>query len=133
MNITTNKQDFFIYYTMEDREWSEGVLKASLEDMGATCLSPENYKLGHLKVIELEEAILGLKERNIIISGIFTHHRNADSLSTDFYWQSSIFRAVKEDVKNICEELSLAIPCFHSCNSSALFRDNNFNEKHSSS
>lgn len=77
---------------------------------------------------ELKEAILGLLKRNIIISGIFTHHRNADCLATDFFWQSSVFRQVKEDVKSICEELSLAIPSFHSCNSSALFRHNSFNE-----
>lgn len=77
---------------------------------------------------ELQEAILGLKKRNITISGIFTHHRSADNLSTDFFWQSSIFRDIKENVKNLCEELSLAIPSFHSCNSSALFRHNNFNE-----
>jgi alanine racemase len=77
---------------------------------------------------ELKEAIIGLKERNIIISGLFTHHRSADNLSTDFFWQSSIFRDIKEDVKSICEELSLDIPSFHSCNSSALFRHNNFNE-----
>ena len=77
---------------------------------------------------DLKEAILGLSKRKIIISGIFTHHRNADNLSTDYFWQSSIFRDVKENVKNICEELSLDIPSFHSCNSAALFRDNNFSE-----
>jgi alanine racemase len=77
---------------------------------------------------ELKEAIKGLSKRKIIISGIFTHHRNADNLSTDFFWQSSVFRDIKEDVKNICEELSLDIPCFHSCNSAALFRHNNFSE-----
>ncbi len=77
---------------------------------------------------ELRSAILGLLKKNIKISGIFTHHRNADCLSTDFFWQSSIFRDVKANVKNICEELSLDIPCFHSCNSSALFRHNNFSE-----
>lgn len=77
---------------------------------------------------ELKEAILGLYKRNIKISGIFTHHRSADDLSTDFFWQSSIFRDVKANVKNLCEELSLDIPSFHSSNSSALFRHNNFNE-----
>jgi len=77
---------------------------------------------------EMKEAILGLSKRNIKISGVFTHHRSADNLSTDFFWQSSIFRDIKENVKNLCEELSLDIPNFHSCNSSALFRHNNFSE-----
>lgn len=107
----------------------------SLEDINNI---PNYYKV-HIKVDtgmhrngilpkELRKAIIGLSRRNIIISGIFTHHRNADSLSTDFFWQDSIFRDIKEDVKSICEELSLGIPCFHSCNSSALFRHNNFSE-----
>jgi alanine racemase len=107
----------------------------SLEDIN----NIPNYCKVHIKVDtgmhrngilpkELEKAILGLKKRNIIISGIFTHHRSADNLSTDFFWQSSIFRDVKEDVKKLCEKLSLDIPCFHSCNSSALFRHNNFTE-----
>lgn len=107
----------------------------SLEDMDNL---PDGIKV-HIKVDtgmhrngilpkEVKEAILGLSKRNIEISGIFTHHRNADKLSTDFFWQTSIFRDLKEDVKSICEELSLEIPSFHSCNSSALFRHNNFDE-----
>ncbi len=77
---------------------------------------------------ELEEAIIGLTKRSIKITGVFTHHRNADTLSTDFFWQNSVFRDLKEDVKTICEKLSLDIPSFHSCNSSALFRHTNFSE-----
>ena len=107
----------------------------SLEDMDNL---PDGIKV-HIKVDtgmhrngilpkEVKEAILGLSKRNIEISGIFTHHRNADKLSTDFFWQTSIFRDLKENVKSICEELSLEIPSFHSCNSSALFRHNNFDE-----
>ena len=56
---------------------------------------------------ELEEAILGLTKRSIKITGVFTHHRNADTLSTDFFWQNSVFRDLKEDVKTLCEKLSL--------------------------
>ena len=77
---------------------------------------------------ELKEAIIGLLKKKITISGLFTHHKSADNLSTHFYWQSSIFRALKEEVKNICEELSIEVPIFHSCNSSALFRHENFEE-----
>lgn len=77
---------------------------------------------------ELEEAYTGLLEKNIKITGVFTHHRNADTLSTDFFWQNENFKEVKRRVVNICEKLSLDIPCFHSCNSSALFRHSNFDE-----
>ena len=77
---------------------------------------------------QLEEAILGLKERNINITGVFTHHRCADELSTDFFWQNNVFTRVKIDVKRICEQLFIPLPVFHSCNSAALFRHANFDE-----
>ncbi len=99
---------------------------------------PENIKV-HIKVDtgmhrngvmpdELEEAFLGLSKKNIQITGVFTHHKAADELSTDFYWQKSVFTRVKEDVKRICEKLLLPLPAFHSCNSAALFRTSNFDE-----
>ena len=81
-----------------------------------------------IAINELEDAIKGLLEKNIQITGVFTHHKSADNLSTYFYWQTSIFRGVKEHVKKICEQLKIPLPLLHSCNSSALFRHNNFNE-----
>lgn len=77
---------------------------------------------------QLEEAILGLQKKKIILSGIFTHHRNADNLSSDFFWQKSVFSRVKADVKRICEQLDIPLPAFHSSNSAALFRHTNFDE-----
>ena len=77
---------------------------------------------------ELEEAFNGLLEKNIKITGIFTHHRSADELSTEFYWQNENFKTVIGQVKRLCEQFSLAIPSFHSCNSAALFRHANFTE-----
>jgi alanine racemase len=107
----------------------------SLEDMENLPL----YAKVHIKVDtgmhrngidknDLREAIIGLIEKKITISGVFTHHKSADNLSTYFYWQSSIFRYLQEEVKNICEELSITVPLFHSCNSAALFRHENFDE-----
>ena len=107
----------------------------SLDDIK---ILPENCNV-HIKVDtgmhrngilpnQLEEAILGLKERNINITGVFTHHRCADELSTDFFWQNNLFTRVKIDVKRICEQLLLPLPAFHSCNSAALFRHTNFDE-----
>ncbi len=107
----------------------------SLEDMDYL---PLNSKV-HIKVDtgmhrngihinQLEEAFLGLTKKNIQITGVFTHHRNADSLSTDFFWQKSNFEDVKNNVKKICEQLGLPIPAFHSCNSAALFRHSDFDE-----
>ncbi len=77
---------------------------------------------------ELKEAIHGICKQNLKFTGCFTHHRSADELSTDFYWQSHEFAIVKKEVKKLCEQLSLPLPAFHSCNSSALFRTKNFDE-----
>ena len=107
----------------------------SLEDI--KCL-PNNSNV-HIKVDtgmhrngvlpqEIQTAILGLREKNINITGVFTHYRSADELSTDFFWQREVFSRVKEDVKKICEKLFLPLPAFHSCNSAGLFRTSNFDE-----
>lgn len=107
----------------------------SLEDI--KCL-PNNSNV-HIKVDtgmhrngvlpqEVQTAILGLREKNINITGVFTHYRSADELSTDFFWQREVFSRVKEDVKKICEKLFLPLPAFHSCNSAGLFRTSNFDE-----
>ena len=107
----------------------------SLEDI--KCL-PNNSNV-HIKVDtgmhrngvlpqEIQTAILGLREKNINITGVFTHYRSADELSTDFFLQREVFSRVKEDVKKICEKLFLPLPAFHSCNSAGLFRTSNFDE-----
>lgn len=76
----------------------------------------------------LEETILRLIDKKITISGIFTHHKSADKLSTDFFVQKTNFREIKEETVKICEKLNLDLPLFHSSNSSALFRDRNFDD-----
>ncbi len=95
---------------------------------------PKNSKI-HLKVDsgmhrnglnynELETAYLRALEKKIIISGIFTHYKNADEIGSEFFWQKNNFKAIKKEIKKICEKLFLPIPIFHSYNSSATFRDN---------
>ena len=99
---------------------------------------PENVKV-HLKVDtgmhrngisknDLEQAIHGLYKRKLQLTGIFTHHRSADEMGTDFFWQNRQFSDIKKEVKKLCEQLFLPLPAFHSANSSALFRFKNFNE-----
>lgn len=78
---------------------------------------------------ELEKTILKLLEKNINITGIFTHHKSADNyLSDDFNKQNIVFSKVKNETKRICKKLSIDIPSFHSSNSSALFRHESINE-----
>lgn len=76
----------------------------------------------------LKEAIDGLYKQNLQLTGLFTHHRSADEVGTDFYWQNREFSQVKKEVKKLCEQLSLPIPAFHCANSSSLFRFKNFED-----
>ncbi len=103
----------------------------SLEEI--ECI-PKNYKI-HLKVDsgmhrngidinELETAFLRAIDNNLTVSGVFTHHRSADEIGSDFFWQNENFKVIKNEVKKICEKLFLPIPSFHSFNSSATFRSN---------
>ena len=77
---------------------------------------------------QLQEAIYGLFKKNITIKGVFTHHRSADKLSGEYYWQNQNFKLIKRDTKTICEQLKIPIPQFHSMNSAALFRCEKFDE-----
>lgn len=71
---------------------------------------------------ELEEAIYRICNADLNLSGVFTHHRSSDVLSSEFFWQQTNFNNIKNEVKTICEKLSLPLPHFHSLNSSGVFR-----------
>ena len=81
-----------------------------------------------ISIDDIEVAILGLLKQKANITGVFTHHKGADELSTNFFFQKELFSKAKAKVKEVCEKLFLPIPAFHSCNSSALFREKNFEE-----
>jgi len=110
----------------------------TINDLSDIDKLPKNTKV-HLKVDtgmhrnginekDIEVAILGICRRNLVLTGVYTHHRSADKLSSDFYWQGRNFARVKKTVFTLCEKLSLAIPKFHSANSSAAFRSNNYED-----
>ncbi len=81
-----------------------------------------------IKPNELEACIHGALKNGLIIKSLFMHHRSADIMSSEYFWQSYKFKTLKMNTKNICAKLALPKIAFHSCNSSALFRDNNFKE-----
>ncbi len=81
-----------------------------------------------IKPQELQACIDGVFKKGLIIKSLFMHHRNADILSSEYFWQKDQFKALKKKAKKICAKLNMPKIAFHSCNSSALFRNNNFNE-----
>ena len=73
---------------------------------------------------ELEEALVSIKERGLDLTGVMTHFRSADELSSELFWQQKRFEAVKERVKNA----GFVNIRFHSHNSAAILRTKSFDE-----
>lgn len=68
---------------------------------------------------ELQEAKELIQEQGLVLEAIFTHHRSADELSSEWFWQKENFKVIKAQEKGLR---------YHSCNSAALFRHSEFNE-----
>lgn len=77
---------------------------------------------------ELREAFLRIKQAGLILEGVFTHHRSADELTSEWFWQNDNFKRVKEEAKTLAEEFGFAPLRFHSANSASLFRCESFDE-----
>ncbi len=75
---------------------------------------------------ELKEAFLLIKKQKLDLKGVFTHYRSADELSGELFWQQKNFEDVKNESLRLCKEFGFEKPLFHSCNSAALFRLNEF-------
>lgn len=77
---------------------------------------------------ELREAFTLIKEQKLILKSIFTHHRSADELSSEWFWQNEKFAEIKKESKELMEEFGFRGVKFHSANSASLFRSDNFDE-----
>jgi len=65
------------------------------------------------------DAISLIETQGLVLEGIFTHYRSADTMSAEWFWQKKNFQGIKEKYPNLR---------LHSCNSAGLFRENNFDE-----
>jgi len=79
-------------------------------------------------VSELREAMIKIKGQGLQLEGIFTHHRSADELSGEWFWQNTIFKQVKEEARVLASELGFNKLRMHSANSASLFRYSEFKE-----
>ena len=77
---------------------------------------------------ELKDAFAKIQEQGLVLEAVFTHHRNADELSSEWFWQNENFKNVKAEANYLDEEFGFKELRFHSCNSAALFRHDDFNE-----
>jgi len=75
-------------------------------------------------MVELKEALSQIKKYDLVLEAVFTHHRSADELTSEWFWQNENFKKVKDEVLG----LGYKNLRFHSSNSASLFRFDNFSE-----
>ena len=78
---------------------------------------------------ELEIAVDQIIAAKLEFVGLFTHHRSADTLSSEFFWQKKNFELIKEYCKELCQKKKLPQPRLHSLNSAGTFRDEQIDEQ----
>ena len=77
-----------------------------------------------ITIDEVEEALRLIKEQKLELIGVMTHHRSADVLSSEYFWQKKQFEAVKESVK----KAGFTKVRTHSHNSASILRTKSFDE-----
>jgi alanine racemase len=73
---------------------------------------------------ELEDALKRIKAQGLKFEALFTHHRSADELSSEWFWQNENFAKAKEKIK----ELGFENIRFHSANSASTIRHSEIEE-----
>lgn len=81
-----------------------------------------------IEICELQDAFMKIKEAGLILEAVFTHHRSADELTSEWFWQNDNFKRVKENSKELAKEFGFGELRFHSSNSASLFRHADFEE-----
>jgi alanine racemase len=70
----------------------------------------------------LERAFGAIQKAGLRLEAVFTHHRSADTLSSEWFWQTKSFDRVKEEASKLAEMIGFSPLRFHSANSASLFR-----------
>ncbi len=71
----------------------------------------------------LEEAFQRIYNRKLRLTGLFSHHRSADCLSSEWFWQRHNFEALKKAAVTLQQHYGFEPLTFHLNNSAALFRE----------
>ena len=77
---------------------------------------------------QLEDAFKEIKKYNLELKAVFTHHRSADELSSEWFWQNENFKKIKKTSIQLAKKYSFKPLKFHSANSASLFRYETFKE-----
>lgn len=71
---------------------------------------------------QLQEALSLVRSAGLNLTGVYSHSRAADELSTEAFWQLKNFESVRAKTLELCRELSMPAPLFSFANSAMLFR-----------
>lgn len=109
-----------IRYTINDIDSIEKFPSGTLVELKVdTGMHRNGVRMG-----ELKEALVLIEKNKLVLEAVFTHHRSADELSSEWFWQNANFKLVKEELKS----LGYNHLRYHSANSASLFRTTDFGE-----
>jgi len=127
-------EDFFEYILVlnEIPNVASKKIRYTITDINNIAKFPKNTKV-ELKVdtgmhrnsiakTQLREAIKKIEKHELILEAVFTHHRSADELTSEWFWQNDNFKHIKKELSHL-KHLR-----FHSANSASLFRTVEFDE-----
>jgi alanine racemase len=77
---------------------------------------------------ELKSAFSQIQKQELKLEAVFTHHGCADEENGFYEIQKQNFVTVQSNAKELSKSFGFGELRYHSCNSAALFRDNDFNE-----
>jgi alanine racemase len=113
-----------IRYTINDIESISKFAKGSLVELKVDTGMHRNG----IAMDELEDAFLKIKKSKLLLEAVFTHHRSADELTSEWFWQNDNFKEVKRKAKLLASKHKFPLLRFHSANSASLFRTESFDE-----
>ncbi len=120
LNEIPTKVSKKIRYTINDLESISKFAKGSLVELKVDTGMHRNG----IAMNELQSALSKIQENELILEAVFTHHRSADELSSEWFWQNDNFAKVKKELIS----LGYNNLRFHSSNSASLFRTVSFSE-----
>ncbi|MCW8837094.1 MAG: alanine racemase [Thiovulaceae bacterium] len=129
-------EEFFEYVLVlaDIPQISSDKIRYTINDINKIDKFPKNTKVelkidtgmhrNGVSLDELPDALEAIKNKNLKLEAAFTHHRSADELTSEWFWQNENF----EKAKKILKDLGYENVRFHSSNSASTMRHSNIDE-----
>ena len=116
-----------IRYTINDINSIDKFAKGTLVELKVDTGMHRNG----ISMDEIEVAFSKIKECGLVLEAVFSHHRSADELTSEWFWQNENFKEVKKLSKELSKKFGFKPLRFHSANSASTFRYDKFDEDES--